>query len=64
MGINTPNNKPSDLQVGPTSDGMVRIHIFNEDISLPIDFLPEDANDIAEEILAASRMALSVKKKK
>jgi hypothetical protein len=31
---------------------------------LPVDFLPEDANDIAEEILAASRMALSVKNKK
>ena len=50
MGINTPHNKVTDLQVGPTTEGMVRIFIQNKDISLPLDFSPDEAITIAEEI--------------
>jgi hypothetical protein len=55
MGINTPHNKETDLQVGPTSEGMVRIFIQNDEISLPLDFSPKDAIEIAEEIIASAK---------
>ena len=49
MGINSKHNKETDLQVGPTTEGMVRLFIQNEEISLPIDFNPDDAIEIANE---------------
>ncbi len=59
MGINKPHNKENDLQVGPTSEGLVRIFIQNDEISLPLDFSPKDAIEIAEEIIASAK---SIKK--
>lgn len=56
MGINTHHNKETDLQVGPTSEGMVRIFIQNDEVSLPIDFSPDDAIEIANEIIASAKM--------
>ncbi|MGB0968961.1 MAG: DUF6324 family protein, partial [Halocynthiibacter sp.] len=43
-----------NLQIGPTSEGMVRIYIEGDGIELPMDFDPEEAREIAEEILAAA----------
>jgi hypothetical protein len=59
MGINTPHNKVTDLQVGPTTEGMVRIFIQNTDISLPLDFSPDEAITIAEEIIASANLVKS-----
>ncbi len=54
MGINKESNIAANLQIGPTSLGMVRIYIEAEGIDLPMDFEPDEARDIAEEILAAA----------
>lgn len=62
MGINTPHNKVTDLQVGPTTEGMVRIFIQNKDISLPLDFSPDEAITIAEEIIASANLIKSSNK--
>lgn len=57
MGINTPSEIAADLQIGVTDQGMVRLYIANETVDLPLDFSPEDATEIAEEILAAAKAA-------
>ncbi|MGB0902000.1 DUF6324 family protein [Halocynthiibacter sp.] len=54
MGINSPSDISANLQIGPTSEGMVRIYIEGDGIELPMDFEPEEAREIAEEILAAA----------
>lgn len=54
MGLNTPRDEGADLQIGPTDQGMVRIYISSADIDLPMDFSPEDAEEIAEELRAAA----------
>ncbi|MBI1493384.1 MULTISPECIES: DUF6324 family protein [Rhodobacterales] len=54
MGINTPSEITANLQIGPTDEGMVRIYIEGDGIELPMDFDPEEAREIAEEILAAA----------
>ena len=62
MVINWKHNIETDLQVGPTSEGMVRLFIQNEEISLPIDFNPDDAIEIANEIIASAKTAKVNKK--
>ena len=62
MGINSKHKKETDLQVGPTSEGMVRLFIQNQEISLPIDFNPDDAIEIANEIIASANTAKVNKK--
>ncbi|MDG2187905.1 MAG: DUF6324 family protein [Hyphomicrobiales bacterium] len=64
MGINSSHNKVTDLQVGPTTEGMVRIYIQNEDTSLPLDFTPDEAITIAEEIIASANLITPPNKKK
>ena len=54
MGINTESYITANLQIGPTTDGMVRIFVEAGDVEIPMDFEPEEALDIAEEILAAA----------
>lgn len=54
MGINTPSEITANLQIGPTDEGMVRIYIEGDGVELPMDFDPEEAREIAEEILAAA----------
>ncbi len=61
MGINTQNETEAGLQIGPTSEGMVRLYITGENIDLPMDFDPEEAEDIAEDLLAAAKRARAVK---
>lgn len=55
MGINKQSQVSANLQIGPTSEGMVRIYIESKNIDLPLDFEPEEANEIAQELIAAAK---------
>lgn len=57
MGINSDSDIDTSLQIGPTSEGMVRIYISGDGVDLPMDFDPEDAEEIAEELRAAAAQA-------
>ena len=57
MGINKQSQISANLQIGPTSEGMVRIYIEGKNIDLPLDFEPEEANEIAKELIAAAKTA-------
>ena len=57
MGIDKQSDISANLQIGPTTDGMVRIYVEGEGIELPLDFDPEEAEEIAEEIRAAAARA-------
>ncbi len=54
MSINKQSNTEANLQIGPTSEGMVRLYIEAEGVEIPLDFDPEEADEIAEEIKAAA----------
>ncbi len=56
-GINTPSDVIADLQVGPTDQGMVRIFVAADGVELPMDFTPDEAMDIATELMAAAEVA-------
>ncbi|NND48822.1 MAG: hypothetical protein HKN60_01070 [Rhizobiales bacterium] len=62
MGIDTATDKESELRIGPTSEGMVRIYVLSEDVDLPMDFAPEDALEIAAELTAAAGAARQASK--
>ncbi len=64
MGIDTERDIEANLQIGPTDQGMVRLFIEAGKTEIPMDFDPEEADDIAEEIMAAARAARAVKPKK
>ncbi|MCM2561407.1 DUF6324 family protein [Lutimaribacter sp. EGI FJ00015] len=64
MGINTERDIEANLQIGPTELGMVRLFIEGEGIEIPMDFSPDEADEIAEEIRAAARAARAVKPRK
>lgn len=59
MGINTERDIEAGLQIGPTDHGMVRLFVFAEaqKIEIPMDFTPEEAEEIAAEITGAARAA-------
>jgi hypothetical protein len=58
MSIDKQSDIAANLQIGPTSAGMVRIYIEAEGgIELPLDFDPEEADEIAEELRAAAEAA-------
>ena len=57
MGINSESEISTNLQVGPTDQGMVRIYIQGDGVDLPMDFDPEEATEIAEELMAAVEAA-------
>jgi hypothetical protein len=61
MGINSEKNIEANLQIGPTSDGMVRLFIDAGELEIPLDFDPDEADEIAEEIKAAAQRARAVK---
>lgn len=63
MGINDESDIEANLQIGPTDAGMVRLFIQAGDMEIPMDFDAEEAEDIAEEILAAALAARAVKKR-
>lgn len=62
MGINDESDIAANMQIGPTEMGMVRIYIEAEGLDLPMDFDPEEAAEIAEEILAAAAQAKAMGK--
>ena len=61
MGINSEKDIEANLQIGPTSDGMVRLFIDAGTMEIPLDFDPDEADEIAEEIKAAAARARAVK---
>jgi len=63
MGIDKQSDIAANLQIGPTTLGMVRIYIEAEGIELPLDFDPEEAEEIAEEIRAAAGRARAMGQK-
>jgi hypothetical protein len=62
MGINSEVEIEANLQIGPTTDGMVRLFIEGKDIEIPLDFDPDEAEEIAEEIRAAAQKARGQKR--
>lgn len=64
MGINSERDIEANIQIGPTDLGMVRIFVEGSGFEIPMDFEPEEAEEIAEEILAAAKAARSMTKKK
>jgi hypothetical protein len=61
MGINTPSEISANIQIGPTDEGMVRIFVECDKASIPLDFDPEEAEEIAEELRSAAARARTVK---
>lgn len=57
MGINTERDIEASLQIGPTDQGMIRLYIEADGIEIPMDFTPEEAEEIVEEIQAAIQTA-------
>ena len=57
MGINSESEIEANLQIGPTSEGMVRIYVEGSGVEIPMDFDPEEAEEIADEIRAAAARA-------
>lgn len=62
MGIDKQSDISANLQIGPTSAGMVRIYIEGDGLELPLDFDPDEALEIAEELTAAAARAAAMRK--
>ena len=62
MGIDTERDIEANLQIGPTDKGMVRIYVEAQGMEIPMDFTPDDAIEIAEEIMAAAARARGPKR--
>jgi len=60
MGINDERDIEANLQIGPTDQGHVRLFIDAGTIEIPMDFTPEEAEEIAEEMIAAAKAARAV----
>ena len=60
MGIDKQSNISANLQIGPTDQGMVRIYVEAEGVELPLDFDPDEALEIAEELKGAAQRAASM----
>ena len=61
MGINDERDLEANMQIGPTELGMVRLFVTAGTTEIPMDFDPEEAEEIAEEIRAAAHAARAVK---
>lgn len=57
MSIDKQSDQAASLQIGPTSEGMVRLYVEADGIELPMDFEPEEAEEIAHELQAAAQQA-------
>ena len=58
MGIDKQSDIAANIQIGPTDHGRVRIYIEADGgVELPLDFDPEEADEIAEELRAAAAAA-------
>lgn len=60
MGINTESEMAANLQIGPTDQGMVRIFVEADNIEIPMDFDADEADEIAQEIMAAAAQARAI----
>ena len=60
MSINSESDRAASLVIGPTSLGMVRIYVEAEGIELPMDFEPDEALEIADELRAAAEQAMVI----
>lgn len=61
MGINSERDIEANLQIGPTDKGMVRLYVEATGLEIPMDFDPDEADEIAEEIKAAAKAARALK---
>ncbi|MEP2717611.1 DUF6324 family protein [Pseudophaeobacter sp.] len=57
MGINSERDIEANMQIGPTDQGMVRLFIEADGVEIPMDFDPEEAEEIADELRAAAQAA-------
>ncbi|MFK7945680.1 MAG: DUF6324 family protein [Paracoccaceae bacterium] len=57
MSINRQTDESAGLQIGPTSEGMVRIYVSGKTVDLPMDFDPDEAEEIADELRMAAQQA-------
>ena len=57
MGINDESDAEATLQIGPTNLGMVRLYVEQGGVGVPMDFTPDEADEIAEELRAAAAAA-------
>ncbi|MBB04250.1 DUF6324 family protein [Pseudooceanicola sp.] len=64
MGIDTERDIEANLQIGPTDKGMVRLFIDAGTLEIPMDFEPDEAREIAEEIMAAAQAAEGMGRKR
>jgi uncharacterized protein DUF6324 len=62
LSIDSESDKAANLVIGPTSLGMVRIFVESEGIELPMDFEPDEALEIANELRAAAERAAAMGK--
>jgi phage tail sheath gpL-like len=63
MGIDKQSDTAANIQIGPTSLGMVRLYVEADGIELPLDFDPDEADEIAEELQAAAQAAREMNSK-
>lgn len=64
MGIDKESDIAANLQIGPTTLGMVRIYVEAEGVELPLDFDPDEAEEIADELRAAAERARAMQERK
>jgi len=57
MGINDERDIEANLQIGPTDQAMVRLFVAADGLEIPMDFEPNEAREIAEELMAAAKAA-------
>lgn len=63
-GINQETDQAGEIQIGPTDKGMVRLFVRGDDFELPMDFLPDEALEIAAELVEAAESITSARKSK
>lgn len=61
MSINRQTEEVAGLQIGPTSEGMVRLYVEGDGFAIPMDFAPDEADEIAEELRASAQQARAAK---
>jgi hypothetical protein len=59
MTINKQTEEEGQIQIGVTDRGLVRIYVRSENVDLPMDFTPDEAEEIAAEIQAAAESVKS-----
>lgn len=62
MSIDSESDVAANLQIGPTTMGMVRLYVETAEGGLPLDFDPDEAEEIAEELRAAAARARAMAK--